>query len=218
MDRLHINEIFYSLQGEGTRAGMPCVFVRFAGCNLHCVWCDTEYSRRADSAKFAMTRDELLAKILGYNCEFIEFTGGEPMLEPALPEISKTLCEMGYTVAIETNGSIMLNELDDRVVKIVDVKCPGSGCGESFRLENIDFLNCRDEVKFVLASANDLAFARDFVLHHNLSGKCGAVLFSIVPGSLSLKDVAEFILQNRLDVRLQVQLHKIIWGADAVGV
>jgi len=214
MDRtLRVNEIFLSLQGESTRAGLPCAFVRLAGCNLRCAWCDTKYAWDEGEA---MTVEAVLAKVAALKCSRVELTGGEPMIQPAATELLRELCEAGYETLLETNGTVDLAHVDPRVVRILDVKCPSSGQADSCRWENLSLLTGRDEVKFVLADRGDFDFACDVVRRHDLIGRC-AVTFSPVTGRLAPATLAEWILTEQVDVRLGVQLHKILWPGEDRG-
>ena len=212
-----LSEIFYSIQGEGTRAGLPCVFVRMQGCRLRCSWCDTKYSWDLNSGYFEMEHIELLQKIKSYNCNFIEFTGGEP-LEQDIHGIMKELCDSGYTVAIETSGYIDVSTLDKRIVKILDIKCPDSLMSKKNKYENLNYLSKNDEVKFVIASRIDYDFAKQITIEHNLIEKCNSVLFSPVFGSINYEEMVNWILTDNLQVRFQLQMHKFIWHPEKRGV
>lgn len=220
MQKFKVNEIFYSLQGEGTRQGKPCVFVRLQGCNLRCTWCDTPYALDLKQEHKLMTTQEIIAEIEKYKCNFIEFTGGEPLLYlyKNLSELISTLLACDYTIAVETNGSIDLALLDKRVIKIVDIKCPGSGEADSFLIQNLDYLTARDEIKFVVASREDLEFMREKIHEYRLPMLPCEILVSAVTSSISLEEVADFILKNALPVRMQLQIHKYIWHPDKRGV
>jgi 7-carboxy-7-deazaguanine synthase len=212
---LSVNEIFYSIQGESTYAGRPCVFVRLAGCDLRCAWCDTAY---AFSEGRTMTVDDVLQRVDGYRSPLVEVTGGEPLLQDDVYPLMERLLESGRTVLLETGGQVDVSRVPGGVVKVLDVKCPASG--ESGRVEwtNIDRLGSRDQVKFVIKDRTDYEFARDIVARHALDRRCAAVLFSPVHGVMSPRDLSEWILDDRLAVRLQLQIHKHIWGADVRGV
>jgi 7-carboxy-7-deazaguanine synthase len=215
---LNVNEIFYSIQGEGTRAGLPCVFVRLQGCTLRCVWCDTPYALDKRVVGTMVGMDELLTTIKQYNCSFIEFTGGEPLEQPEMLPIAAMLCDMGYTVAIETGGHIAIDNVDPRIIKIVDFKAPDSKMVSLNNYNNIQALSTIDEVKFVLASERDYQWAKQLVEEHNLASRCAAVLFSSVFDSLPFVTLVEWILRDRLPVRFQLQLHKFVWHPETRGV
>ncbi len=211
---LTINEIFYSVQGESTRAGLPCVFVRLAACDLRCTWCDTPYAF-AEGRK--MTVDEVVREVCDIDCGLVEVTGGEPLLQADVHPLMQRLLDEGKTVLLETGGHVPLDRVPAAVVKVMDVKCPGSGESGRNRLDNLAWLTPGDEVKFVIADRTDYEFAREVVRAHGL-GERVAVLFSPVHGSGVLQPLAEWILADTLPVRLQVQLHKYIWGPDRRGV
>lgn len=209
--QLFVHEIYLSIQGESSHAGLPCVLVRLAGCNLHCRWCDTPAARRQGRQ---MSVDEILTRTAELKCGRVEVTGGEPLIQPAALELLARLCEAGCQTLLETNGSIDVTGVDGRVIKIIDVKCPSSGAAEANRWENLRAVGPRDEVKFVLADRRDYDYARDVVARCELVGRCG-VIFSPVADELPASQLAEWIIADRLDVRLGIQLHKIIWpGAD----
>jgi 7-carboxy-7-deazaguanine synthase len=212
---LTINEIFYSIQGESTYAGKPCVFVRLTGCDLRCSWCDTPY---AFSEGQKMSVDAVLQQVDRYGSPLVEVTGGEPLLQEDVYPLMERLLESGRTVLLETGGQIDVSRVPLAVVKVMDVKCPASG--ESHRNEwgNIDRLGSRDQVKFVIKDRGDYEFARDLVVRHALDRRCAAVLFSPVHDVLEPKALSEWILEDRLPVRLQLQIHKHIWGANVRGV
>jgi 7-carboxy-7-deazaguanine synthase len=207
-ERLKVNEIFYSLQGESTRAGRPCVLVRLTGCHLRCVWCDTEYAFHAGEW---LSRAEVLARVATFGCPLVELTGGEPLLQPGALPLLADLCDAGYEVLLETSGAVDIAEVDPRVRRIVDVKCPGSGEVERNLWRNLDELRPTDELKLVLADEADYRWARDLVLERCLHERC-PVHFSPVAGTLAPADLAAWILRDRLPVRLQLQLHKLLWG------
>ena len=211
---LRVTEIFYSIQGESTYVGQPCVFVRLTGCPLRCTWCDTDYSFYGGTTH---PIDEILAKVREYGCQLVEVTGGEPLAQPeALPLITR-LCDAGYTVLIETSGAIDVQPVDQRARLILDVKCPGSGMTDRMHWPNLDRLTAKDEAKFVLASRADYDWARGIVVQYRLAERC-TVLFGPVFGSLDLRPLAEWILADRLSVRFQLQVHKYIWAPDRRGV
>ncbi len=213
-ERLRVNEIFYSIQGESTHAGRPCVLVRLTGCQMRCRWCDTEY---AFYEGFWRTVDEVLAEVADYHCPLVEVTGGEPLLQPATLPLLAVLCDRGYEVLLETGGGLEISPVDPRVRRILDVKCPVSGEAENNRWENLDLLKEGDELKFVLAGERDYEWARDLVLARGLHQVC-PVHFSPVFGELEPADLAAWILRDHLPVRLQLQLHKFIWDPDTRGI
>ena len=212
---LSINEIFYSIQGESTYAGKPCVFVRLAGCDLRCSWCDTSY---AFNEGRKMSIDDIVRQVGQYGSPLVEVTGGEPLLQEDVYPLMERLLDAGRTVLLETGGQIDVSRVPGAVVKVMDVKCPASGESEKIEWGNIDRLGSRDQVKFVIQDRPDYEFARETVIRHALDRRCAAVLFSPVHGVLSPKDLSAWILEDRLPVRLQLQIHKHIWGADVRGV
>jgi len=201
---LRISEIFYSLQGESTQAGRPCAFVRLAGCDLACSYCDTPAARQAGTE---MPVEEILAAVAGFGCPLVEVTGGEPLQQPETPELCRRLADAGHAVLLETNGSRPLAGLDPRVVRIMDVKTPGSGMAASFDASNLAVLRPPDQVKFVLTGEADYAWARQFLRDHPLPDGVEALFSPVTPG-LEPAVLARWILRDRLPVRLQVQLHK----------
>ncbi len=216
---ISINEIFLSIQGEGSRAGLPCVFVRLQGCGLRCTWCDTPYALDHREMVRSMTIDAVLAEVAMHApCRFVELTGGEPLEQPAAFVLLTALCDQGCTVAVETGGHVDISAVDPRVVVIMDVKCPGSGMMKRNRLANIDHLKRGDEVKFVLADEADYLWARSFIMDHNLGSHCDEIILSPVFGSLQARGLAAWILRDGLPVRMQLQMHKFIWDPDARGV
>ncbi|MCK4602053.1 MAG: radical SAM protein [Phycisphaerae bacterium] len=214
MNRLFVHEIYLSIQGESSRAGLPCVIVRLAGCNLDCRWCDTPEARVQERQ---MTVNEILARVADLRCHRVEVTGGEPLTQPAALELLARLCESEYETMLETNGSIDVTDVDGRVMKVIDVKCPASGESDSNLWANLQALGPRDEVKFVIADREDYDYAREVAALHKLVERCG-VIFSPVVDELPASRLAEWIIADRLDVRLGVQLHKIIWPDAAGGV
>jgi 7-carboxy-7-deazaguanine synthase len=223
-----ITEIFKSIQGEGTRAGLPCIFVRLTGCNLRCTWCDTAYAFHGGK-KYSL--DEILAEVNVLSGDgprrvsLVEITGGEPLLQSETPALAERLLAEGSTVMIETSGERFVGVLPREVIKIVDVKCPDSGEPDTFDLANLDAVGKSDEIKFVIASRRDYDFARDFTARHALADRVGQVLFSPAfadpqgrwPG-LDARQLAEWILADGLPVRLGLQLHKFIWDPAMKGV
>jgi len=213
---MRITEIFYSIQGESSFAGLPCVFVRLTWCNLRCSWCDSEYTFTGGSE---VSVDEALEKVRGYGCKLVEITGGEPLVQKReCVELARRLCDEGYTVLIETGGSLDASVLDPRVIKILDVKCPGSGESHRNYWANLEALNPRDEIKFVIKDRADFDYALDVIEKYKLDRRDPQVLFSPVWGEVELKDLAAWILESGVNGRMQLQLHKYIWGAEARGV
>ena len=212
---LTINEIFYSIQGESTRAGRPCVFVRLTACDLRCTWCDTPY---AFDEGHKQSVDEVLEAVERHNCPLVEITGGEPLLQEDVYDLMNRLLARGRTVMIETGGHRPIDRVPVDVVKIVDIKCPGSGEAASNDWANLDRLLPHDEVKFVVADRVDYEFARDVIERRDLASRCAAVLVSPVHGVLDPRVLSEWLLADRMPVRLQLQLHKYIWPPSMRGV
>jgi 7-carboxy-7-deazaguanine synthase len=217
---LRITEIFHSIQGESTWAGLPCTFVRLTGCPLRCVWCDTAYAFHGGEK---MSLDEIVAQVDDIGTRLVEITGGEPLVHRNAFVLAEQLLDRGYTVLVETSGSIDISPLDPRTHRIMDLKCPDSGESGRNLWSNLDHLTSRDEVKFVIASRADYEWARATIRERGLddrlrNGELRALLMSPVWDGVDLKQLAEWILQDRLPVRYQVQLHKIIWGAEVQGV
>lgn len=212
---LNISEIFCSIQGESTYAGLPCIFIRLAGCNLRCDYCDTTYSYVSD---ISLSVNDIITKIKEYDpIKLLEITGGEPLLQPEVYQLFESLHKDGYTILLETNGSISLKGIPEYIIKIVDVKCPGSGEEKSFLLENLEFINQKnDEIKFVLSDNFDYNWAKDFIIKYQLNEY--EILFSPVSDKLNPQDLAKWITEDKLPVRMQLQLHKIIWDKDKRGV
>jgi 7-carboxy-7-deazaguanine synthase len=212
---LTINEIFHSIQGESTHSGRPCVFVRLTACDLRCSWCDTTYAFHEGSK---MSVEAVVEQVKGYGCPLVEVTGGEPLLQRDVYPLMERLIDAGHTVMVETGGHLSIAQVPPQVIRIMDVKCPGSGESARNHWDNLEQLTSRDEVKFVLRDRADYEFARDIVVRHGLAGRTAAVLFSPVHGVLEAKELAEWILQDRLPVRLQLQAHKFIWDPATRGV
>jgi 7-carboxy-7-deazaguanine synthase len=212
---LTINEIFYSIQGESTRAGQPCVFVRLTACDLRCSWCDTSYAFHEGQKR---TLDEVIADVERYGCQLVEITGGEPLLQEDVYPLMRRLLDSGRTVLLETGGHRPIGNVPGEVIKIVDVKCPASGESARNDWSNLDALSPHDEVKFVIENRGDYDFAVDVVRRHRLAGRCAAILFSPVHGVLQPKTLSEWMLADQVPARLQVQLHKYIWPASTRGV
>ncbi|MCG3181947.1 MAG: 7-carboxy-7-deazaguanine synthase [Phycisphaerae bacterium] len=213
-DTLIVNEIFHSIQGEGTRAGLPCTFVRLTGCQLRCSWCDSAYAFHEGRP---MSVQAVLARVVDIGCSLVEVTGGEPLLQPAALPLMARLADAGCTVLLETSGACDIAPVDERVIRIMDVKCPGSGEEDHNRLENLDLLRPSDELKFVLTGRADYEWARGLIAQHGLVGRC-PILLGPVFGRLSPEELAGWILADGLDVRLQLQLHKLIWDPSRRGV
>jgi len=212
---LTVNEIFHSIQGESTLAGIPCVFVRLAACDLRCRWCDTPYAFHEGRKQSV---DDVIAQVEAYGCPTVEITGGEPLLQPDVIPLMSRLLERGYRVMLETGGHRSVAGVPAGVIRIIDIKCPGSGESARNDWSNLSLLTPLDQVKFVLADRADYEFAREVIAREHLADRCGAVLLSPVHGELALKPLAEWILADRLPVRLQVQLHKYIWDPQTRGV
>ena len=212
---LTINEIFHSIQGESTHSGRPCVFVRLTACDLRCSWCDTPY---AFHEGHKVSVDDVVSQVRSYGCGLVEITGGEPLLQRDVYPLMSSLLEHGHEVLIETGGHISVSQVPEDVVRIIDVKCPGSGESEKNDWSNMDSLRPRDEVKFVIRDRADYDYARRVVAEYNLTDRVAAVLFSPVHGVLAPAELAAWILEDKLPVRLQLQTHKYIWGADVRGV
>jgi 7-carboxy-7-deazaguanine synthase len=212
---LTINEIFHSIQGESTFAGRPCVFVRLTACDLRCRWCDTPYAFHEGRK---MSVDEVVADVEARGCPTVEVTGGEPLLQADVYPLMQRLLDSGKTVLIETGGHRSIANVPAGVIRIVDVKCPGSGESAKNDWSNFAHLTKRDEVKFVIADRSDYEYARDIVLRENLSNRVNAVLFSPVHGELDAKLLSEWVIADRLDVRVQLQMHKYIWSPQTRGV
>jgi 7-carboxy-7-deazaguanine synthase len=211
---MRITEIFYSIQGESTYSGLPCVFIRTTGCNLRCVWCDTEYSFYGGEE---MSLEEILAKVAGYDCKLVELTGGEPMLQKEIYELSERLLAHGYTVLMETGGSLDLSKLNPAVIKIMDLKCPGSGEVEQNFWPNLDILQPHDQIKFVIKDRHDYEWAIATMRKHRLEERFH-LLISPVFNEMDYRRLAEWLLADGVKARFQVQLHKYIWPPDMRGV
>ena len=211
---LTVNETFFSIQGEGTRAGLPTVFVRLTGCPLRCAWCDTAYAFHEGARR---TVDEVVAEAAAHPCRRALVTGGEPLAQPSAFTLVRVLLDGGWDVAVETSGHVLIEPLDRRASAILDVKAPGSGEAHRMEWRNLDLVGAKDEVKFVLADRGDYEWSRGLVRERGLAGRC-PVLFSPVHGALDPGELARWILDDGLDVRVQLQLHKYIWGKEAQGV
>ena len=212
---LTVNEIFYSIQGESTHAGRPCVFVRLTACDLRCAWCDTPYAFMEGRRQSV---DEVIAAVEQYGCGLVEITGGEPLLQEDVYELMQRLLAGGRTVMLETGGHRPIDRVPREVIKIVDVKCPASGESQKIHWPNLERLAPHDEVKFVVQDRVDYEFARDVVIRLDLPKRCAAVLLSPVHGVLDPRVLAEWMLADRLPARLQLQLHKLVWPPGTRGV
>ncbi len=212
---LTVSEIFHSIQGESTHAGRPCVFVRLTACDLRCSWCDTPYAFTGGSRQ---SIDEVVDAVERYGCPLVEITGGEPLLQEDVYALMARFLERGRTVLLETGGHRPIDRVPAAVVKIVDVKCPGSGEAGRNHWPNLERLAPHDEVKFVVADRADYDFARGVIERHRLPGRCAAILMSPVHGVLEPRVLSEWMLADRLPARLQLQLHKLVWSPDTRGV
>ena len=212
---LTVNEIFHSIQGESTFAGEPCVFVRLTACDLRCSWCDTPYAFHEGKK---MSIDEVMAVVDGFGTQLVEVTGGEPLLQPDVYPLMDRLMASGKTVLLETGGHRSIEHVSEGVVRIVDVKCPGSGESEKMDWDNLGRLTPVDQVKFVIKDRIDYDYARDILSREALHSRVAAVLFSPVHGVLEPRRLAEWMLADRVPARLQLQAHKYIWSPDTRGV
>lgn len=223
---LLISEVFHSIQGESMHAGQPCVFVRLAGCHLRCNYCDTEYAFHGGERSAI---GDVVARVRGYDCDLVEVTGGEPLLQQGVHDLMRLLCDAGKTVLLETSGACDISMCDPRVIRIMDIKTPDSGEVQRNLWSNMDHLTSRDEIKFVIGSRADYEWSRDVLREYHLNERVAVVLFSPVhvmppgnevPGAegLSLHDLGQWVLEDGLPVRIQVQLHKLIWDPMARGV
>jgi 7-carboxy-7-deazaguanine synthase len=217
---LRVTEIFHSIQGESTWAGLPCTFVRLTGCPLRCVWCDTEYAFHGGERR---TIEDVIGEVERFGTRLVEITGGEPLVQPQALTLARELLDGGYTVLVETSGAIDASPLDPRAHKIMDLKCPGSGESHRNLWSNLEHLTERDEIKFVIKDRADWEWTRQVIVERALdqrvrSGTLNALLVSPVWGDLDLQAFASWILGSGLPVRMQVQLHKLIWGPDVKGV
>ncbi|HXD51536.1 MAG TPA: 7-carboxy-7-deazaguanine synthase QueE [Burkholderiales bacterium] len=208
--RLRITEIFHSLQGEARDVGRPTVFVRLTGCPLRCVWCDTEYAFHGGQWREIV---DIVQEVAQYKTRHVCVTGGEPLAQKRCLDLLRTLCDAGYDVSLETSGALDVGDVDPRVAKVMDLKAPGSGEADRNLWSNLDALTSHDQIKFVLADRADYDWARTVLDERALAQRCD-VLFSPVYGKLAPRDLAEWILADRLPVRMQVQLHKYLWGEE----
>jgi 7-carboxy-7-deazaguanine synthase len=212
---LTINEIYRSIQGESTWAGLPCVFVRLTFCDLRCTYCDTAYAFYTGSK---MALPEIIAQVSAFECPLVEITGGEPLLQRNVLPLMKELCDLGKTVLIETSGAHDISVIDPRVHRIMDLKTPGSGESERNRYQNIAHLAARDEVKFVIGSREDYLWSKQKTAEFNLLERCGTVLFSPIFGRIDPREIVDWMLEDNLKVRFQLQMHKFIWAPETKGV
>ena len=210
-----VTEIFKSIQGESTFAGLPCIFIRLTGCNLRCHWCDTAYAFHGGKK---MTPEEVAGRVREFGGRLVEFTGGEPLLQEEVYPLSERLVSEGYRVLIETSGERFVGRLPQPVVKILDVKCPGSGESERFCFENLAVLERKDQIKFVILDEIDYRYAADVIDRHRMRDRVDELIFSPVFGRLEPRLLAEWILRDNLEVRMGLQLHKFIWDPERRGV
>lgn len=211
---LKVTEIFHSIQGESTHAGRPCVFVRLTGCPLRCTWCDTAYAFYGGRD---LTENDVIEQVRAFGCPLVEVTGGEPLSQPEACSLLARLCDEGFEVLLETSGAIDTAGVDRRVRVVLDVKCPGSGMAERMHWPNLERLAPQDEVKFVIKDRGDYEWARDLIRRRDLTARC-TVLVSPVFGETDPRQLAEWVLADRLPVRFQLQLHKHVWAPDMRGV
>jgi 7-carboxy-7-deazaguanine synthase len=211
---LKVNEIYYSIQGESSKAGLPCVFVRLTYCNLRCTYCDTEYSFYDGNDK---TINEIIVEVKKYACKLVEVTGGEPLVQNESLELMQRLCNEGFEVMLETGGSLPIKEIDKRVMIIMDLKCPSSKMMKKNLYENINHIKPSDEIKFVIGTREDYDWSKELIIKYSLTQKC-SVLFSVVFGQLEPVQLVNWILEDKINVRYQLQMHKIIWHPEKKGV
>lgn len=211
---LKINEIFYSIQGESSKSGLPCVFIRLTYCNLRCTYCDTEYAF-FDGKE--MSIEEIISEVKRYKCNLVEVTGGEPLMQEDVFVLMSRLCNEGFDVMLETGGSISIKEVEKRVMIVMDLKCPSSNMLKKNLYSNIDYLKRNDEIKFVIGSKEDYDWAKAIIKTYRLVNKCD-ILFSVVYGELEPVKLVNWILEDKLKVRYQLQMHKVIWHPETKGV
>ena len=209
-NRLRISEIFYSLQGESTSSGLPTVFIRLTGCPLRCQYCDTEYAFQGGEWQ---SFDEIIKKTLDFGASYVCVTGGEPLAQKGCKPLLAMLCDQGLTVSLETSGALPINDIDSRVSRVMDLKTPGSGEEKKNLLSNIDLLTSHDQLKFVLCSREDYDWAKMMIEKYELIGRL-EILFSVSFGQLKAQDLAEWILEDKLNIRFQMQLHKLLWNDE----
>ena len=211
---LKVNEIYLSVQGESSYTGLPCVFIRLTGCNLRCIWCDTAYAFYEGKS---MSIDEIVGKVKNFGVKLIEITGGEPLMQENVYPLMNGLIEKGFQVLLETGGSLSLEKVPRNIIKIMDIKCPGSGEHKNNNLDNLKFLEIKDEVKFVILNRHDYEWSRDLIHKYKIH-EIAHILISPVYDKLELKEIVKWILEDKLPVRLQTQLHKAIWDENTIGV
>ncbi|MCX7797125.1 MAG: radical SAM protein [Melioribacter sp.] len=211
---LKVNEIFFSIQGESSYAGLPCIFVRLTYCNLRCTYCDTAYAFYEGTD---YTIEEIITKIKEYKCNLVEITGGEPLFQKESLELMKSLCDEGFEVMLETGGSLPIKDVDKRVKIIMDLKCPSSNMMKKNNYENINYIKPTDEIKFVIGTREDYEWTKEIISKYELTKKC-TVLLSVVFGQLEPVTLVNWILEDKLNVRFQLQLHKYIWHPETKGV
>lgn len=216
--KFNVNEIFHSIQGEGSRIGLPFIFVRFQGCLLRCVWCDTPYALERKQIETIMSGKQILNKLKEIGCKNIMLTGGEPLEQEDIFDFITLLLDLDFNVVIETNGQVDTKRVDNRAIKVLDFKCPDSNMSKKNNFDNVNYLNFEDEVKFVIGSELDYNWSKDIIKKYDLNNKVNTILFSPVFGSLEPKQLAEWILHDKLNVRMQLQLHKFIWEPNTRGV
>ncbi len=216
--QFYVNEIFFSIQGEGSRAGLPCIFVRLQGCSLRCSWCDTRYALDHHKDGEWMSAAMICERIRTLPCRFVEFTGGDPLEQRNIYPLLTKLCDEQYEVAIETGGHVDASYVDERVIRIIDVKCPGSLMNSLNHWKNLESLRSSDELKFVIADRADYDYALEILKSYSLEGRCAEILFSPVFAKCSAEELSNWILADGLSVRLQLQMHKFIWNPEKRGV
>jgi 7-carboxy-7-deazaguanine synthase len=211
---LKVNEIYYSIQGESSKAGLPCVFVRLTYCNLRCSYCDTEYAFYEGTD---MSINSIIEQVKKYNCNLVELTGGEPLFQNESFELMDRLCSEGFEVMLETGGSLPVKDVNQKVMIILDLKCPSSNMMKKNLYENLQYIKSTDEIKFVMGTREDYEWSKEIIKEYNLVGKCG-LLASVVFGSLEPLKLVDWILEDNLKIRFQLQMHKFIWEPNAKGV
>jgi 7-carboxy-7-deazaguanine synthase len=215
--KFNISEIFHSIQGEGSRAGRPCVFIRMQGCELRCSWCDTPYALDIKETANLMSSDEILDAIANYNCKLINLTGGEPLIHKNISILIDRLMQEGYEVTIETNGHADIS-IAESAVRIMDLKCPDSGMSKFNNYKNIDYISKKDEIKFVVASKSDFDWAVKKIDEYKLEDKAGYIFISPVFGKIELEELANLVTNSGKNIRMQLQMHKFIWDPNKRGV